>query len=85
MTAPLSIPGPNTIAGRIYAWLQAHPDEVLSFDDLAIKFGVDRKRAVRAVMHLKAAGLVGSGTCVWLDPDRLRTRDHLRARGLSAD
>lgn len=57
---------------RIRRYFLENTDEVLSFDDIAIKFGCTREQARHACMHLRSEGVLLTMTVAMVNPDRVR-------------
>ena len=46
----------ESLPGKIRAFFAANPDEMLTYDDMIVKFGITRKQAIRAVGHVCRQG-----------------------------
>ncbi len=57
---------------RLRAWFQENPDEALTYDDMAAKFGCTREQARTAVISLRNEGMVRTHLVAMLDPARTR-------------
>ena len=50
----------DSLPGKIRAFFEANPDEMLTYDDMIVKFGTTRKRAIRAVGQVSRQGLAST-------------------------
>ena len=62
----------DSITGRMRTWFNANPVELLTYDDIAIRFEVTREQAVEAVTRLVTEGTLQRAVCVSADPNRKR-------------
>lgn len=55
---------PNSLMGRIERFFDDNPNEILTYDDMEIKFGCTRQQAQGAVAHLRNRGAVATAQVV---------------------
>lgn len=63
---------PGSLRQQLRDFFTANPDELLTYDDIAVKFDVTRSAACGAVETLRQEGLVHSTVMVGLNPERGR-------------
>ena len=59
MSWPAGKPRPlkeQSVPGKIRNFFAQNPDEMLTYEDVVIKFGITRKQAIRAVGQLSREG-----------------------------